>query len=142
MRASNPQGLVKKYQDPNNPLSGFTNEPAANYKIGLYSGHFVRNGQSFARKAVFFERRLELAMEHHRFFDMVRLAGINSAGFDIAKHFNSFMRREGSEILNPTNVYLEGVFIKNKNELLPIPQSQIDLSFKDGKSVLTQNPGY
>ncbi|NDD15546.1 MAG: RagB/SusD family nutrient uptake outer membrane protein, partial [Chitinophagia bacterium] len=25
---------------------------------------------------------------------------------------------------------------------LPIPQTQIDKSVKDGKSVLTQNPGY
>jgi hypothetical protein len=29
-----------------------------------------------------------------------------------------------------------------KNEFLPIPQTEIDLSVKAGKSVLTQNPGY
>jgi hypothetical protein len=34
------------------------------------------------------------------------------------------------------------VYTANKSEYLPIPQTQIDKSQKDGKSVLTQNPGY
>src|SRR5690606_34354275 len=37
-RAANPQGFVKKYIDNNEPLKGFKDEPAANYKIGLYTG--------------------------------------------------------------------------------------------------------
>lgn len=59
------------------------------------------------------ERRAELAMEKHRFFDLVRTGRapqeLGSKGFQAGKH-----------------------------EVFPIPQTQIDLS--DG--VLTQNPGY
>ncbi len=61
------------------------------------------------------ERRVELAMEHERFFDLVRwgMAGpvLQAAGKN---------------------------FVTGKHELLPIPQTQIDLS----KGVLTQNFGY
>jgi hypothetical protein len=42
---------------------------AATYKIGLYTSF---PSQDYARQAVRFERRLELAMEGQRFFDLVR----------------------------------------------------------------------
>ena len=71
-RAANPAGFVHTYIDPNDPLKGFTNIPAANYKVGLYTGQFTANGQTFARDAVRFERKIELAMENHRFFDLQR----------------------------------------------------------------------
>jgi tetratricopeptide (TPR) repeat protein len=138
-RAANPEGWVKTYVDPANPSAGFTDTPAANYKVGLYAGDFETKGQSFARKAVYFERRLELALEHHRFFDMVRYTGRD---FDIAEKMNWLMDREGNEILNQSNSWLSGEFIKNKHEYFPIPLGQIDLSVVDGASVLVQNPGY
>lgn len=61
------------------------------------------------------ERRVELAEEGDRFFDLVRQgrAGV-------------VMRAHGK------------AFVDNKNELFPIPQAQRDLS--NGR--LTQNPGY
>ena len=74
-RAADPAGWVKTYINPDKPLEGFTDIPAANYKVGLYTGQFEANGKSYARKAVQMERRLELAMEHHRFFDMIRFDG-------------------------------------------------------------------
>jgi len=43
-------------------------QDAANYQIGLY----IFPNQQYAREAVRFERKLELAMEGHRFFDLVR----------------------------------------------------------------------
>ncbi len=141
-RAANPEGFVHSYIDPADPLKGFTDIPAANYKIGLYTGQFAANGKAYARKAVFFERRLELAMEHHRFFDLVRYDGITDDDFNIAARMNWFLDREGSRISNPLNNYLNGEFIKNKHEILPIPQQEIDLSVKGEQSVLTQNPGY
>lgn len=141
-RAANPDGFVHTYIDPNNPLKGFTNTPAANYKIGLYTGHFTANGKSYARKAIFFERRLEFAMEHIRFFDLVRYDGIAGGDFNIASKLNRFMQLEGNRLSNPVNLYKVGKFIKGTNEILPIPQAQIDLSNTDGKSVLVQNPGY
>ncbi|TRZ70834.1 MAG: RagB/SusD family nutrient uptake outer membrane protein, partial [Bacteroidetes bacterium] len=44
--------------------------PSANYLVGLYNTAWP--SQSYARNAVRFERRLELALEGHRFFDLVR----------------------------------------------------------------------
>jgi starch-binding outer membrane protein, SusD/RagB family len=138
-RAANPDGWVKTYINPSTPLAGFTNTPAANYKVGLYNGHFVANGQSYARKAIFFERRIELGLEHHRFFDMVRYDG---RGFDLTGRMNWLMGSEGVRIKNSSNNWLAGKFIKNKHEYFPIPLGQIDLSKIDGASVLVQNPGW
>lgn len=138
-RAADPEGWVKTFMDPSNPLAGFTDTPAANYKVGLYTGQFIANGQSYARKAVYFERRLELGLEHHRFFDMVRYDGRD---FDMAVKMNWLMNREGNAILNASNNWLAGQFIKGKHEYFPIPLGQIDLSVVDGQSVLVQNPGW
>jgi hypothetical protein len=138
-RAADPDGWVKKYIDPANPLQGFSDIPAANYKVGLYSGQFEANGKSYSRKAVYFERRLEFGQEWHRFFDMVRYDGRD---FDMAAKMNWLMDREGNEILNEANNWLSGEFVKNKHEYFPIPLGQIDLSVVDGEPVLVQNPGW
>lgn len=140
-RAANPKGFVYKYKDDKNPLNGFSETPAANYKVGLYNGQFNTNGKSFARKAVRFERRLELALEHHRYLDLKRYDGIE---LDIAEVHNNLMAREKViPNFNPASNYNSGKFIKGTHEYFPIPQAQIDLSVgSDGKSALTQNPGY
>ena len=72
--------------------------------------------QAELREAIRRERRVELAMEHDRFFDLVRWGIAGEA-----------LRAAGK-----TN------FNEARDILLPIPQTQIDLS----KGVLTQNPGY
>jgi hypothetical protein len=138
-RAANPDGFVKTYADPANPTGGFAATPAANYFVGLYTGQFEANGKSFARKAVYFERRLELGQEWHRFFDMVRYDGRD---FDITTKMNWLMQREGNEIMNASNNWLRGEFIKGTHEYFPIPLNEIDLSVVNGESVLVQNPGY
>ncbi|MGI8600644.1 MAG: RagB/SusD family nutrient uptake outer membrane protein [Chitinophagaceae bacterium] len=74
------------------------------------------NDQSELRLAIHHERRIELAMEHDRFFDLVRWGKAQAALHAVGK----------------TN------FNENRDILLPIPQVQIDLS--QGK--LTQNPLY
>ncbi len=72
-RAANPAGFVHTYIDNSKPQGGFTTTPAANYFIKPYAaGFFAGLGQAGARKYVQFERRLELAMEGQRFFDLVR----------------------------------------------------------------------
>lgn len=79
-------------------------------------------------------------MEDHRFFDMVRWEGYD---FNIVTWINGYMARDGVRYLNTNNNYMKGAkFVKNKHEYLPIPLTQIDLSYKDGEPVLVQNPGY
>jgi starch-binding outer membrane protein, SusD/RagB family len=115
-RAANPAGFV-----PGSP---------ANYKIGLYPAAFA--SQAAARTAIRFERKLELATEGHRFFDLTRW-GIG------ATELNAYQAHEAASGYGA----MVGVSYKTgKSEYLPIPQNQIDLSQVNGVSVLTQNPGY
>ncbi len=138
-RAAKPEGWVKTYIDDNNPLGGNTTTPAANYKIGLYTGQFTAQGKDFARKAVRFERKLELAMEGHRFFDLQRYD--NGTGY-MADVMNEYIAHE-TNIPGYNWQYMNGAkFIQGKNEVYPIPQAQIDLSVSEGVSALTQNANY
>lgn len=138
-RAANPAGWAKKYLDNANPTGGYSADPAANYKVGLYTNEFTSKGQAFAREAVRFERKLEFAMEGHRFFDLRRWD--NGSGY-MADMLNAYVKHETS-IANYNFVYMNGAkFIKGKHEIYPIPQAQIDLSVNNGTAVLKQNPNY
>ncbi|HAM11696.1 MAG: carbohydrate-binding protein SusD [Bacteroidetes bacterium GWE2_41_25] len=139
-RAANPAGFVKKYINNSTPLAGFSNVPAANYKVGLYNGEFTANGKSYARKAVRFERRLEMAMEHQRYMDLRRYDGND---FDQAARHNWVMSVEAPRLSNPANNYKQGNFVKGKHELWPIPLDELEMMVdEDGNRVLTQNPGW
>ena len=138
-RAANPDGWVHTYIDGNDPLKGFTSTPAANYKIGLYTGEFELQGKDYARNAVRFERKLELAMEGHRFFDLQRYD--NGSGY-MANVLNAYIQHE-THIDGYNFEYMKGAaFTKGKNEIYPIPQAQIDLSTENGTETLIQNQGY
>ncbi|QQS51642.1 MAG: RagB/SusD family nutrient uptake outer membrane protein [Bacteroidota bacterium] len=65
------------------------------------------------RDAILLERRMELALEGHRFWDLVRTG-------------------KAAEVLGPLG------FVTGKHELFPIPQNEIDLS----QGALTQNPNW
>jgi hypothetical protein len=98
--------------------------PAAAYKVGLYPSFASAD---YARSAVRFERRLELAMEGQRFFDLVR--------WGIAKPtIESYSAFEGTYLVNNKGI----VFDATKNTYYPIPQVEIDRS----NGSLTQNAGY
>lgn len=78
--------------------------------------------QSSLRKAIRHERRVELAMENKRFYDIIRWG-------ESEDHFHRFASRWGTG---------KGAqFRKNINEVFPIPQDELDLNPK-----MTQNPGY
>jgi hypothetical protein len=131
-RAANPNGFVFSYLDDTNPLGGFSTTPAANYFIKPYpAGNFAAQGLAYSLKAIYYERQLELAMEGHRFFDLVRWGIAGQA-------LNAYFQYE-SKI---TTDIPSGHFTTGKNEYYPIPQTQIDLEVKGGKTVLKQNPGY
>jgi starch-binding outer membrane protein, SusD/RagB family len=87
--------------------------------------------QTYARTAVRFERRLELAMEGHRFFDLRR--------WGVAKQvMNDYMAVEKTR-----RTYIEkSQGYQDKHDLYPLPQNQIDLSAKDKVPQLKQNPGW
>lgn len=112
-------------------MDGFSNAPAANYVINEYSAADMGN-QSDALEIIYFERRLELAMEGHRFFDLVR--------WGIAEPtLNAYFAYQGSL----TSDVRGGRFVSGRSEYYPIPLRQIDLSVNaEGVPVLKQNPGY
>ena len=93
-------------------------EYAANYNIEPYPSDGWN--QEYARKALRHERRIELCMEGHRFFDLVRWGEAESV---LNQYFDSEPRLSG------VAGYMEGVtFVGDKHEYLPIPQPQIDVS--------------
>ena len=130
-RAGNTTGWVYKNSDYNAPTASYATQttPADNYKVGLYTVAFA--DKAAAVQAVRFERRLELAMEGQRFFDLVRW-GI------AATTVNTFIARE--KAARPLK--LNANFVAGKNEYMPIPQSEIDNMNSDGTIRLVQNPGY
>lgn len=131
-RAADPVNFVYTYTNNTTPLAGYTTTPAANYKIAVYpSGRFATLGKDGALRAIYFERKLELAMEGHRFFDLVRWG-------TAASTLNSYFTYESTI----TTDIRGGLFVAGKNDYYPIPQRQIDLSTSGGRSTLTQNPGY
>ena len=71
--------------------------------------------QSALREKIYAERRSELAMEEHRWFDLARWGRI-------------------ADVMSP----LMPNFVAAKNTLLPIPQSEIDLT----GGIIKQTPGY
>lgn len=131
-RAADPDGWVYTYEDVAEPMGGFTNTPAANYFVKPYpEGYFASVGKEGALKAIYFEEKLELAMEGHRFFDLVRW-GL------AAPTLNAYLQFEGSI----TTDMGDGHFTAGKNEYFPVPQSEIDLSVVGTTPALTQNQGY
>jgi hypothetical protein len=146
-RAANPAGWVM------GRLTGYTGGdytkpivdntlPAANYKISPYTGQIATGTKASARLAVLFEERLEFGMEGRRFFNLQRLdgrfGGPEPAGF-MAGVLNAYIQKNTS--YDPdffANSVLKGaVFTAGRNEVYPIPQTQIDKEH----GALKQNAG-
>lgn len=131
-RAANPDGFVKTYAILKDPAKGFSTTPAANYLVNEYTATSVSFGtKEAAREAVRFERRIELGMEGHRFFDLVRWGVADVV-------LNKYLTEEAKR-----RTYLTGAkFTKDKSEFRPLPTRALTRSSKEGQPTLTQNKGY
>jgi len=98
---------------------------AADYSIEPYASFA---DQTVARKAVRFERRLELGMEGHRLFDLRRWGN----GVAIMNAYATNESRTITSFAGDSRTY------EGKHDMFPIPIEAIDLS----GGVLIQNPGF
>ena len=101
-------------------------QDAANYKVGVYDEPFKSKNE--AVQALRMERRLEMAHEGIRFFDLVRWGVADEV-------INAYIAKEKVFRSHLQNAH----FVKGKHEYFPIPQSMIDIC---GTEVMKQNPGY
>ena len=103
--------------------------PWALYRIGLYTSFPT---QAYARQAVRTERRLELAMEGQRFFDLRRWGASDTT---VTNYINS-------EKLRIPYLGLATPYTLPKYQFYPIPSVQVELSRVGGQDRLVQNPGW
>lgn len=99
---------------------------AANYTISTYDAPWT--DAATARLAVRHERLLELGMEGHRFYDLVRWNTVQ-------EELDFYFALDGQLL----GAALGGASFSDKYKLVPIPQPQIDLV---GSDILIQNPGF
>ncbi|MCO5235557.1 MAG: RagB/SusD family nutrient uptake outer membrane protein [Chitinophagaceae bacterium] len=98
--------------------------PAAKYSVKPYPSF---DNEDYAREAVRFERRLELALEGQRFFDLVRWGTAKTVLESYMEFEKQFVSASATISFNP-----------DKDNIFPIPQQEIDRA----PGVLKQNQGY
>lgn len=104
------------------------------YRVSQYPATFP--SVAYAREAVRAERRLELAMEGQRLFDLRRW-GI------AATAINGYLKDVGGGREDTRRLYLANAeAFTARHQLYPIPNIQIELSKVGTENRLTQNPGW
>lgn len=103
-------------------------EPWALYRIGLYPAFPTA---AYALTAIKYERRLELAMEGQRFFDLRRWGDADTV-------LANYIAVEKNRVTSIAG----GAVYAQRNHLYPIPALQIELSKVNGTDMLVQNPGW
>ena len=83
---------------------------------------YVAGGYGFIRDQIWKERRIELAFEWERFFDIVR----QGRAYELMHEYSEMSSVQ------------RGISFEEKNNVFPIPQTEIDVS----NNVVKQNPGY
>jgi len=109
----------------------------ANYQVGLYPT-FTTRAQALA--AIRFERKIELGMEGHRFFDLVRWdnatdAGATQLAFDIVDYLNNEYLTEEKTKRN----HLSTATFTAKFKYLPIPENVITQMTVGGVKLVDQS---
>ncbi|MBO9618752.1 MAG: RagB/SusD family nutrient uptake outer membrane protein [Niabella sp.] len=105
------------------PVLTASGNPAAVYKISNYPAF---PSQDYARKAVQFERRLELALEGHRYYDLARWGTIQDV---LTSYLNFEKNYVNASAVTPTLTFPDW------SKGMPIPQEQIDRA----QGILKQN---
>ncbi len=120
-RAANPVNIIE--------LNG---QPAANYKISTYpETHLAFSDKETCIKAIRMERKLELAMEGQRWFDLSRWGG-------------TYMSKELGDYVNFEKNFLAkfatASTLSPDKTMFPLPQGQIETmgNDEDGKPYLVQ----
>jgi hypothetical protein len=90
---------------------------------------------------IYHERRMELAMEGHRYYDLKRQQGIEQPNHprikEVMENFVNYNLNQSADPYDARND--QGIlFDVNVHTLFPIPQIEIDLS----EGVIRQNPNY
>lgn len=101
-----------------------------NYRVGQYTVAFAN--QAEARRALRWERRLELAMEGYRFFDLRRWNDLQTL-----TDFLSVEQTRRTQLYSGTQQPTA-----TKLKYYPLPAVEIELSKIDGVPQLKQNTGY
>ncbi len=119
-------------QGPGDPLTVPIDDASitwADYEIGLYTVPWT--DQAVARTAVRYERRLELAMEGQRFFDLRRWGTAEQV-------LNDYLAAETAR----RGFLVGAAAYTSRHNLFPLPPIQIELSQVEGVDQLVQNTGW
>lgn len=108
----------------------------ADYNVGLYDDAWT--DQTAARSAVRLERRLELAMEGHRMYDLRRYGTL---GETMNAYFARNNARSDDDELK-RDYLSDAVSVDQRFIAFPLPSQQVLLSSIDGTVMLQQNDGF
>jgi hypothetical protein len=105
---------------------------AANYSVEPYpDGHVAFSTKDNALDAILYERTLELGLEGHRFYDLVRFG----------KDEEEIPAYIASAVATGRDFMSIAAYDTHKR-LMPIPAIALSNSQKDGVQTIKQNPGY
>ena len=116
---------ARKLLDPDNPNSQYISIPAANFQDVAYAPYDV------TRDAILKEKRIEMAGEFDRWFEIARLGILSERMASVYK--NAPVEQPSGKIRERGKYFRKGV-----NEIFPIPQEEISIS----NGVIEQNFGY
>jgi starch-binding outer membrane protein, SusD/RagB family len=136
--ATSQAALVAKYPQcaTDSRMAVPINDPTITWALYRVSPYTVFPSQQYARDAVQAERRLELAMEGQRFFDLRRTGTYKTV-------LNGYLTGIGGGKESNRRAYLSAAEpLTDRHRWYPIPSAQIDLSKVAGVSALKQNPGW